>query len=430
MSETPAKETRRSGDALKVGLPIVLLAVAGFALAWSYVEPAPPQKITISAGAQGGAYYEFAQRYSEILAESEIELVVLESAGSIENLVRLEDDEADLALVQGGLAGVADAQHVKSLASLFFEPLWIFERSGLEFEYLSDLVGLRVAIGPDGSGSQALARQILAASGVNEQNTELIPLRADEAAQRLYAGEVDAALFVAAPESDLLADLLGDEQIHLMSMRRHLSYRARYRFLSSVTLGEGMLDLGENIPSVDKRLLAPAAVLVARDDLHPALTPVLLDTVTQVHKHGDFFAEPGEFPSTRFVEFPITQQAESYLENGPSFLHRYLPFQWASRLDRLKILLLPLLTLLIPLARIAPPIYQWRIRSKVYRWYEVLREIDLTVDTEPDGDRRAQLERLDNLEQEVNGINVPLSYMDEFYSLRMHIQLVRQKLQE
>lgn len=429
MSETAATPPPRSNEAFKIGLPAALLALVGFWIAWSYVEPPPPKKLSISAGAPDGAYYEYAQRYREILADSGIELEVLESAGSIDNLLRLNDDEADLGLVQGGISGGRPESNVKSLASLYFEPLWVFERSGLDLEYISELEGMTVAIGPDGSGSQALALQILKASGVDERNTALPPMETHEAAAKLIAGEVDAAMFVAAPESDLLAQLLRDESIQLMSMRRHLSYRARYRFLSSVTLGEGMIDLDQNIPTEDKLLLAPAAVLVARDDLHPALTPVLLDAVTEVHKNGDFFAEPGEFPSARYLEFPITQQAETYLENGPSFLHRYLPFQWASLLDRMKILLLPLLTLLIPLARIAPPVYQWRIRSKVYRWYELLREVDMVLEMDPDADVVPQIERLEKLEREVNDINVPLSYMDEFYALRLHIQLVRQKLE-
>ncbi len=429
MSEPASPPPPRNNEALKIGIPVALLALVGFWVAWSYVEPAPPKKITISAGAPGGAYYEYAERYREILAESGIELDVLESNGSIDNLVRLDNDEADLGLVQGGIAGGRPESNVKSLASLYFEPLWVFERSGLDLQYISELEGKEVAIGPDGSGSQALALQILKASGVDERNTQLPPMEIHQAAAKLMAGEVDAAMFVAAPESDLLAELLRDQSIQLMSMRRHLSYRARYRFLSSVTLGEGMIDLDQNIPSEDKLLLAPAAVLVARDDLHPALTPVLLDAVTEVHKGGDFFAEPGEFPSARYVEFPITPQAENYLENGPSFLHRYLPFQWASLLDRMKILLLPLLTLLIPLARIAPPVYQWRIRSKVYRWYEVLREIDMALEIDPNADVGPQIERLETLEREVNDINVPLSYMDEFYALRLHIQLVQQKLE-
>jgi len=429
MSEPIAPPPSRSNEALKIGLPVALLALVGFWVAWSYVEPPPPKKITISAGAPGGAYYEYAERYRDILAESGIQLEVLESAGSIDNLIRLDNDEADIGLVQGGIAGSRPESNVKSLASLYFEPLWVFERSGLELGYISELEGRTVAIGPDGSGSQALALQILKASGVDEGNTQLAPMEIQEAAAKLLAGEVDAAMFVASPESNLLAELLRDENIQLMSMRRHLSYRARYRFLSSVTLGEGMIDLDQNIPTEDKLLLAPAAVLVARDDLHPALTPVLLDAVTEVHKGGDFFAEPGEFPSARYVEFPITPQAENYLENGPSFLHRYLPFQWASLLDRMKILLLPLLTLLIPLARVAPPIYQWRIRSKVYRWYKVLREIDMALEIDSDADVRPQLERLETLEREVNDINVPLSYMDEFYALRLHIQLVQQKLE-
>ena len=424
-----SEATRSWRERLGVYGPIAAVVIAGFVIAWQFVEPPPPKSLALSAGAPGSAYTRHAEEYRQILAESGIELEILESPGSLENLERLAEGECDLALVQGGMAHLSPTEDLQSLGSLYFEPLWVFLRTGFEAEYLSELEGARIGVGPDGSGSQALALELLDENGVDGRNATIEPLPVEAARRRLLDGQLDAALFVTAAETEWIAELIESPGIELMSMRRHLSYRTRRRFLSSVTLGEGMLDLDRNIPAEDKILLAPAAVLVATAELHPALTPVLLDAMTRVHRSGGFFEEPGQFPSTRFVEFPMSDQARAYLENGPSFLHRYLPFQWASLLDRLKILLVPLLTLLIPLIRVAPPIYQWRIRSKVYRWYKALRAIDLAIETNPNSDLAAEEERIQALEREVHEIQVPLSYMDEVYHLRAHVHLVRSRLE-
>jgi TRAP transporter TAXI family solute receptor len=409
-----------------------LVTLLGFVIAWRYAEPPPPSHVHIAAGERDGAYYAFAKQYAEYLAREDIELEVVETAGSVENVQLLQGGDCDLGFIQGGVGSHFPDAPIESLASLYFEPLEVFFRAPLDIEYLKDVQGLRVAVGEQGSGTRLLALELLAQNGVTEDSATLFSLKAAEAAKRLRSGELDAAFFVSSASGNVVSQLFLDESLRLLSFRRHLAYRSRHRYLSSVVLGEGSIDLVRNLPPRDTTLLAPAASLVSRQGFHPALVTLMLKAAEHVHRQGGLFEEPGEFPSAHYTEYPLRPQAQSYLNNGPSFLHRYLPFWWASMIDRLKIMLVPLLTLLIPLIRIAPPVYRWRVRSKIYRWYGYLRALDLRLEQrrELPIDLEREQADLDALEQEFNTVSVPLAYMDEFYELRMHIQLVRENLRK
>ncbi len=428
---TSRRAAKSRGDFWKVWGPLLALVAIGFALALTRLEPPAPTRFAIAAGAPGGAYHAFAVRYREVLARQGYELVVRETAGSVENLRLLASGEAPLALMQGGISlgdGSGDLK-LSSLASLFLEPLWVFHRAERPLGQLRDLAGWRIAVGAPGSGTRELALKLLAANGIDDP-AERIELGGVEAAAALEAGEVDAAFFVTSPAAPYVARLLARDDVALLGATRSRAYRLDHPYLSPVTLGEGVVDLAANLPGGDVPLLAAAASLAASPELHHALIPLLLDAMAEIHGSGGYFAPPGTFPSSHFVDLPIAPQAEQYLTRGPSFLYRVLPYRTAATLDRLKILLLPFITLLIPVFKAAPPIYRWRIRSKIYRWYEDLKSIDEDLHGEPTeadlDDHRATLEEL---EEEVTGVKVPLSYMDEYYRLREHIRLIQRKLE-
>ncbi len=429
-------ERKSTAEILKIWGPLLLVVAIGFAIAIAKLEPPAPRSFKIAAGAPGGAYHAYAERYRALLAREDYELEVVETAGSIENLQLLLAGEVELALLQGGASPASDegdgAEPVvlSSLASLFYEPIWLFYRADEPLEQLTELAGRRVAIGAEGSGTRALALQLLADNGIGEGEAELSPLGGMDAADALDAAEIDAAIFVTSAESSVIPRLTGRDDVALLSVRRSLAYRKAHPFLSRVVLGEGVLDLEDNVPEEDVSLLAAAASLVARDDLHHALVSLLLGTAEEVHGGIGRFSAAGSFPSQHHVDFPLRAEAQHYLENGPSFLQRYLGFRWATSIDRLKILLLPLITLLIPVFKAAPPIYRWRIRSKIYRWYEDLRWADEILHEQPtDQEIAVHLEALRQLEHEVARVEVPLSYMDEYYSLRVHVQLILAKLE-
>jgi TRAP transporter TAXI family solute receptor len=416
---------------LKVWGVLTLVIIAGFVVTYQYVGAPPPKVVRIATGARDGAYYAFAQQYAHFLAKDGIVLEVVPTAGSVENIDLLKRGEVSLALVQGGSAASEDKQRLQSLGSLFLEPVWIFSRTDKPVKRFSELKGRRVATGAAGSGTYLLATQLLSATGVTETNTSLVRGDSAQATAALSQGSIDAAFFVASPRAPLIQSLLKRADIQLVAFDRAPAYERLFHFLTPVTLAEGVLNLERNIPPHDITLLAVAANLVAARDLNPNLIPAVLDAATKVHRHGGIIEHKRQFPSIDFVDLPLSEDARRYIANGPSFLFRWLPYDWAVFLDRLKILTLPILALLIPLFRIAPPLYAWRIRSKIYRWYTAVRLIDSTLRKNADAtEARALLNQLAELEREVASVSVPLSYTGELYDLRLHIGLLQSELEK
>ena len=418
---------------LKVFWPVLLLTAAGFWFAYQFVEPAPPKTITVATGSKEGAYYAFAERLRAVLARDGVNLEIRETQGSVENigLLELEENPVDLAFVQSGTGEAAAGESLNSLASLYFEPLWVFMRRDLEAAGLVDLNGLKLAIGAPGSGTRLVAESLLSATGISQAPTELIPLSGSDAATALYKGDVDAVFLVTSAESGLVQELLRSPEVALFSFPRAEAFSRRFRYLSKVELPEGVVDLAANIPDRDIQLLAPAANLVTQDDLHPALLDLVMIAIKEVGKRGDLFSPPGTFPSTSYLEFPIADEAKRFFEKGPPFLQSYLPFWAANLVERMLILLVPLFTLMIPLLRILPPTYRWSVRKKIYRWYGELESVDDRMIRDATKDDLIQCTKdLDRIETDVRQVTVPLSYSDELYHLRLHIELLRNKLEK
>lgn len=406
------------------------LTVAGFFVAYQFVEPAPPDHLTLATGSSGGAYFEFGRRYAAILAKSGITLEVSETAGSVENLDRLQNNSAQVAFIQGGIPhnGPAVAELV-SLGSLFYEPFWIFVHANAGIATLRDLHGRRIAIGEEGSGTRAVALQLLQETGIVGSPTELLPLDASRGADALRAGTVDAVFYVASPRAATVSRLLHMSGVAPLAVDRAEAYVRLHRVYSKVILPEGVIDMANDIPRRDVALIAPAANLVARADLHPALVSLLLEAATEVHRQGGLFEEPGAFPSPKHLEFPLSAGARRFYENGSPLLQRYLPFWMANLVDRLKVMLVPLLTLLIPFARVLPPVLRWRERSKIYRWYRGLQAIDLRArSAKSPAEFDACRAELAGIEPEATQIAVPTSYGNELYNLHLHIAHVRRLL--
>ncbi|MCG6860506.1 MAG: ABC transporter substrate-binding protein [Chromatiaceae bacterium] len=424
---------KRAGRFETIGLfgGSALLAIAGIVVALQFVQPAPPTIITIAAGTKDGAYIFYAEQYAEILAKDGIELRVLETNGSVDNLeLLLRDAEpVDLALIQGGVADDEQRKRLTSLGSMFYEPVWLLVPAGASVPLLNQVKGARIGIGPERSGTRYLALLLLQANGIDAKNAHLETAHLNDTAERLADGQLDLIFVVRAEKSPLLHRLAIDGAIELQDLPRARAYARHFRFLTALDLPTGGLDLEHNIPQENLNMLAVTANLVARPDIHPALVDLLIEAATEVHGTGGLFAEPGTFPTPRHADFPLSTDARRYYENGPSFLQRYLPFWAATWIDRTKVMLLPLVALLLPLVKILPPVYRWRIRRRIYRWYAQLRQIDLEIETSVGVDSHALGERLAEIESETAQIEIPLSYNDQLYDLRLHIRLLQQKLE-
>lgn len=410
--------------------PAIALVVVGFALAFYFVRPAPPDRIVLSTGTPDSGYQYFGERYKEILARDGVLVELRTSAGSQENVGRLMDEtsDVDVGFFQGGSAYSANAPNLISLGAIYYEPLWIFYR-GQETQDLAGLHGKKLAIGPPESGTHSLALQLLAINAVVLPPTELLPLTDRKANDMLLKGEIGAVFMVAPPESPLVQQLVAAPGIRLLSLARAEAYTRRFPSLTKLNLPRGVFDFINDVPARDVTLVSATANLLAKDTLHPALAFLLMRAATEIHSGSALLNKAGAFPAPLDADFPLSQEARRYYESGPPFLQRYLPYWAAVLVDRLSITLLPALALLIPLMRIVPPMYRWRMRSRIYRKYALLKEVELELDENPAPEKLAELlHRLDLLEQAVNRIYTPLAYSDHLYIFRQHVNLVRQKV--
>lgn len=394
-------------DLITTFSPAILLIIAGFWVAYQFVAPPPPKKIIISTGSKTGNYFKIAQQYREVLAKEGIELEIINSSGSGENIKRLLNNEVDLAFVQGGTGKEGDP--LQSLGSLYYEPLWIFLRKETKAEKIIDLSGLRIAIGQDGSGTQILTKQLLELNHIDNKATKLLAISSADAAQAITNSEIDAAFIVSSAKSDTVQKLLYNDQLELMGLLRAATYIKLLPYLSKVILPEGIIDLASNFPAQADTLLAPTANLVVREDFNPALIVLLLRAADEIHSKGSIFSAADAFPSDEFTAYPINDVAKRFYKVGPPFLMRYLPFWPAVFIDRMIVMLVPLLMLMIPLGKIMPPLYQWRIRSSIYRWYKELQEVADEITEQP-----LSVDQLDALnlkltmvENEVNKVKPP-----------------------
>jgi TRAP transporter TAXI family solute receptor len=421
----------RTRDHLLVFGPAFVLAVAAFVLAISFVKPAPPRRIVMATGRPDGAYHQYGLRYQAELAREGIRVELRATSGSVENVRLLADPASgvDVAFVQGGVRGPGPAPELFALGSLYFEPLWIFSRSGARTDDMLGLRGKRLAVGPEGSGTRALIDLLLSANGIRPDSLTLSPLTGLDAVRALRAGAVDVAALVASPESSALREAASVPEITLMSFPRAEAYSRLYPFLSRLILPEGALNLERDVPPRDVVLVAAATSLVVRPDFHPALSDLLLVAATRLHSRAGVFERPRQFPSPDFTDFPLSEEAARFYRNGPPFLARYLPFWAASLVDRMKIMLLPLLALLFPLFKILPPTYRWRIRRKIFKWYREVQTADMALAQSQSVESLDRiLARLDAAEHEMRQINIPLGYSDAHYHLRLHFDMVRAKV--
>lgn len=409
----------------------VLTLVGAFYFAYQFVEPAPPTQMRIMTGREDGAYFRVAQKYAAYLARHGVQLDIETSAGSLENLKALRDQSSriDLAFVQGGTATAQANEGLLGLASVYFEPLWLFMPQSTHLEKISELRNKRVAVGVEGSGTRAIAKTLLEANRISGSDYHAISLSGGDATEALLAGDIDALFTVGAINSPNISKMLRNEQLVPVSLHRAQAYARRFPFLSPLTLYEGTVLFDQNIPAQNLSLVAPAATLIAKDSLHPALVSLIMQAATKLHSEGTELTPPGVFPSGQWLDFPQNDDAARFIAKGPPFLQRYLPFWAATLVDRLKVMLLPLIALALPLSRLLPPTYRWRMRRRVYQWYDEVKMIDTAAhDAGSEFSSKDCLAALDEIESEIRQVDVPLSFHSELYTLRQHTDLIRQRI--
>nr|WP_222622517.1 TAXI family TRAP transporter solute-binding subunit [Ramlibacter albus] len=426
-------------DLLVAAGPFAVLAVVLLVMAYLWLDPTPPRKVTLATGPGQSAYDEFGKRYRKALAANGIEVVLQASEGSSANLQLLRDGKADLGFVQGGSneRATGEESELVSLGSLFVEPVWLFyrEESARKLNRqgtltsLAQLQGLRLNVGTPGSGVPQLVDKLFEANKVDVATLKLSRLEQTPATVAFLAGELDALVFASAPESLMVQMLLQTPGVKLMDFAQSEAYSRRFPFLTPVVLPRGVVDLARDLPPQDVRLVATTTSLLARADTHPALLQLFALAARDLHGGAGWFHRAGAFPTVEHSEYAVSRDAARTIGAGAPFLQRWLPFWLANLVERMWLALGIILAVMLPLSRIVPPLYQFRIRSRVFRWYGQLREIEQRLKDDPQS-APALAKELGELQEKVGRISVPLSYADELYALRNNIDRVRERVSD
>lgn len=471
MVEQRTPLTRRVKQALQLWLlsvrdmlasagPVLLLAVGLLVGAYWWLDPQPPRTVVLATGPAGSAYADFGQRYAQALAREGIRVELLPTAGPASSLQALRDGDADVAFVRGGSDDTAeDAREaanegILSLGALFYEPLWLFYRPAAlsgpapkktmapritRLTSLSQLRGLRVNVDQAGSGVPDLVRRLLQANGLAADAIVTSNMAPEAAAQALQAGQIDALVLVTAPESPVVQGLLQQAGIALADLPQADALARRFPFLQTVTLPRGMVDLARDLPPENIGLLAATTALLTHEDTHPALRQLFAQTAQQLHGGAGWFNGVRDFPNTRTSELPVSPEGDRAINGRPPFWQRFLPF-WASNLlERMWLVIGGLIVLLLPLSRVVPPLYTYRVRQRIFRWYARLQAVEARMDERrtPAGDAgeigepidtSELLNELDELDRVASQIAVPLAHAEELYALRNNIERTRKRL--
>jgi len=420
----------RRGRVSLAAIILALVVAAVWAVAY-FLQTAPPRHIVLASGLEDGLLHQHAKRYIEILARSGVRVEERITNGPGDNLRLLHDPHSgvDIGFTQGGIAKFPEADNVMMIASLYYVPMWIFHRSTDVLNHVNELRDHRVAVGVSGSGARSLGEHVFALNGLTSNNMAMQPLSNNAALLALQSGEVDAAIFVDGAENHAVWTALHDPNLKLLSYSKAEAYQRRLSFITKLTLPPGVIDLANDLPEREIELIGTKEMLAARSGLHPALIHLLVDAAAEIHGKKGLFEQAGEFPGTTQVDLRVSTDADQHKRFGRSILYQYLPFWFATLVERAIIILLPLAAVLLPLFHYFPQLRRWRVRSRVYRWYGELalleRDVAARTGTLPTEKWLADLERI---ERAVARIHTPAGFASEAYTLREHIGLVRRAI--
>lgn len=418
---------------LAVGIAFLVLVAILFATLWVLVPP-PPRSIELATGFPTGLYQKFGEKLQTELAREGVSLKLRTTGGTSDNLALLSnpDSGVDFAMVQGGVADLSKHPNFVSIAGVFYEPVWVWYRESSfpnesgRLGLLSQLKGKRISIGNEGSGTLSLASQLLEASGLTLGDVRAEKLKPLDALEKFKKGELDAVFLVSAAEAPLVKSFYETPGIRLMSFEQAEAYVHLFPFLSKVTVPRGVVSIGYDLPKQDIQVLAATATLVGKQDVSPALVTLLLGATYDILKTYSYLQKPGEFPSGTGLDFPLHVDAEIYLKDGPSLLHRYLPFWTAVWIGRFAKIVIPLLVILIPLFTYIPAAKNLLLRLKLSQVYDELKVIERNASNP--ALKEKNFKDLEDIERRVGNIKVSMLDAKELYDLKGHVGEVRGRL--
>ena len=416
-------------DMIILLIPGLLLTIGIGWLGFKMIRPAPPDTLVIAGGQAGSSFENNAKKYAELISKHGIKVKIVTTDGSEENLnlLQKENGTIDVGFVQAGLVDEDETHGIMSLGTMYVQPFMVFYRGRDDIDHLTELKGKKIAIGPEGSGTNTLSLKLIKENGMKATDFTLLEIDGDDAIDAFRKKKVDVIFTTSElTRTHTMRELMRLPGVHLMSFLQADGYLRNLPYLSRLTAPKGSFDLGLDIPKKEIQLIGTPVELIARSNLHPAISDLLLEAAHEVHGKPNIFRKPKEFPEAVEHIIPLSVEARRYYTSGSPLEYRRLPFWLASLVDRILIVLVPSLIVLIPLSRAIPPLYRWRIRSRIYRWYGMLIKIEREMQLNQTPEQLDDLhQRLMEVENSVDNLHLPIAFADQLYVLREHINMVR-----
>ena len=390
---------------------------------------APPESIRLATGPKDGGYWKIGSQYRSKLAQDDIAVELVETAGSVENIQRLMDGDVDVAFVQGGIA-LPRGHTLESLGAVFPEPFLIFRHVSSQVgRYPGDWRGLRLAAGPVGSGTRAAVLTLIEKVGLEDSGIVLLEIGGSEAIEALRAREADAAFFVAPLKAPYLTEAVVDPELELVRMELIDALSFSFASAHSVVVPAGSATLDPPNPAEDLKIMTLTASMIASNKVHPAVVDRLVHSANKIHGDRTVLQEVKEFPNTNSPPAPINNVAWHMINSGPNILHGIFPFWIAAQFGRVLLFLLPLF-FLAPLLRVVPAAYVWFQNRRVWRHYQRIVTLEAEIDEAATADEiEAVAKKLEEVATTLANLNLPLAYRQKAYDARMHIELIAQDIE-
>lgn len=396
-------------------------------LALVYFFPAPPSKVVMATAFKGASFEYYGRQYQRIFARLKVELELRETAGAVENIKLLQDQKSgvQIAFVTGGVSDAKHAPGLLSLGTVYNQPFWIFYSAQEPVDRLSQLKGKRIAVGPEGSATRLAAEKILGKGGVNSQTAILLPFAGLAAVKALAEDQVDVVWIIGSPDATAVKSLLENSRARLLGFPMAEAFTRIYPDLVRLLLPKGVVDIDNVIPTEDVPLIGTTSKVLVRSDLHPEIVQLLLQAMQETHSGPEIFQRSGEFPNGTDSEYPVANTAVDFYKNGPSFMQRHLPLWLSVHVQRALAVLVAGFAVGLPLFHYLPLLYKWNVRRRLLYWYGQLKALEASFETSPSHTDLLEIERIDNA---VSHIRCPLTFSDQLYHLRSHIDIVRRKI--
>lgn len=434
--QTAADEIKSWYGLFKEVWPLILLLILALVLLIWFAKPAPPKKVMMATGT-GGSYKILGEKYRTYFEKKGIDLKLIETHGSKENLQHLIDrkDPIQVALVQGGMIESEGLTGVNSLGTVDYEPFWIFYRNNAfnEHAHISDrdIAKLKINIGPIGSGTRTQALRIFRLNNLNADSPNLLGMANGEGVLALERGEIDGVILVDGFESPNVQRLIKNPDIRLSTFQRADAYARLLPFIEEASVPMGGFDLGKNIPDHPIQLISTTTNLLIDNRLHPAIQVLFLEAAKEINGVKSYFSKAGEFPVYMNTEAPLSEEASFFYQKGTPILMKYLPFWMAEFLERMFFLLLPFAAFAYPVIKSIPTYRTNLAKKQINSIYKELDKFEQQTIQTFDPNRRGEyIEVLNEMERRVLSSKAAKLATADCYSLRNNIEFIRNALEK